>query len=75
MSAQGPQYSIAFATTSNMIIEASDPTSIDKWSPGRPVQARATIPTLKNIDAAKQYLQILVSQTAQKIRNCNNLTV
>jgi len=74
-SSQGPAYSIAFATTSNMIIEASDPASIEKWSPGRPVQARATIPTLKNIDAAKQYLQILVSQTAQKIRNYGNLTV
>lgn len=75
VSAQGPQYSIAFATTNNVLVEASDPSSIEKWSPGRPVQARATIPSLKNIQATQQYLQILVSQTAQKIRNYGNLTV
>ncbi len=75
VSAQGPKYSIAFATTNNMLVEASDPSSIEKWSPGRPVQARVTIPSLKNIQATQQYLQILVSQTAQKIRNYGNLKV
>lgn len=75
VSAQGPQYSIAFATTSNIIVEASDPSSIEKWSPGRPVQARATIPTLRNIQATQQYLQILVQQTAQKIRNYGPVVV
>jgi len=75
VSAQGPQYSIAFATTNNMLVEASDPASIEKWSPGRPVQARATIPSLKNIQATQQYLQILVTQTSQAIRNYGNLTV
>ena len=54
-------------------MEASDPLSIEKWSPNRPVQARVTIPALKSIQAAQQYLQLLVYQTSQKIRNYDTI--
>lgn len=75
VSASGPEYSIAFATSSNILLEATDEASIARWSPGRPVQARATVPTFKNVQATQQYLQVLVQQTAQKIRNYGNLVV
>lgn len=73
VNARGPAYSIAFATTTSIIVEASDDASIEKWTPGRPVQSRATIPTLKSVPATKAYLDMLVQQTAQKIRNYNQV--
>lgn len=76
VSAQGPQYSIAFATVSSIPVEASDPASIEKWSSGkRPVQARVSIPSMRNLQSTKQYMQILVEQTAQKIRNYGSMKV
>ena len=75
VSARGPAYSIAFATTKNILVEASDDLSIEKWTPNRPVQSRATIPTLKSVPATKAYLDMLVQQVAQKIRNYGNTEV
>jgi hypothetical protein len=76
VSSQGPQFSIAFATSQNIIVEASDEASVAQWSTGtRPIQAMATIPSMKNIEASRQYLRVLVQQTSQKIRNYGNLKV
>ena len=75
VSAQGPEFSISFATTENIIVEASDPLSIARWSPGRPVQSRASAPSLKSVQATQAYLNLVVSQTAQKIRLYDNLEV
>jgi hypothetical protein len=75
VSAQGPQISIGFATVTNVPLMASDELSIAKWSPGRPVQARATVPTLNSVAATQTYLNLVVQQTAKKIRNFENVTV
>lgn len=75
VSNQGPAYSISFATVESILVEASDPLSIERWTPTRPVQARVTIPALKSIQAAQQYLQLLVYQTSQKIRSYDTMQV
>lgn len=75
VSAQGPEYAVAFATVENILVEASDDTSIQKWSPGRPIEARVEIPGLKTFESTMQYLNLVVQQTAQKIRVYDNLTV
>ena len=75
VSNQGPEYSISYASTQSIIVEASDPLSIDRWTPNRPVQARVTIPSMKNIQAAQAYLQLIVYQTSQKIRNYDSIDV
>lgn len=75
VSNHGPEYSISFATTSNIICEASDPNSIERWTPNRPVQSRVSVPTLKSAAATQQYLDLVVSLTAQKIRNYGTVEV
>ena len=75
VSAQGPEISTGFATTENIPLQASNDLSISKWSPGRPVQARVSIPALKSVQATQTYLNIVVQQTSQKIRNFEPLTV
>jgi hypothetical protein len=75
VSATGPEYAVAFATLENILVEASDDTSIQKWSPGRPVEARVDNQGLKTFDSTLKYLNLVVQQTAQKIRNYENLTV
>lgn len=71
----GPEFSIAFATSQNIVVEASDPYAIDKWSKGRPIEARISVPTLKSVQATQKYLDLIVQQTAQKIRNYDPVEV
>jgi len=75
VSAEGPQIAIGFATVENILVQASDDLSIEKWSPGRPIQSRATVPSLKSVQATQAYLNIIVQQTAQKIRTYSPVTV
>jgi hypothetical protein len=71
VSHRGPVYSHAFATTANVLCEASDPLSIAKWGHNRPVEARVQAPLLKSVQATQQYLDLLVQLTAKKIRKYN----
>lgn len=71
VSHRGPVYSHAFATTANVLCEASDPLSIEKWGYKRPVEARVQAPLLKSVQATQQYLDLLVQLTAKKIRKYN----
>jgi hypothetical protein len=71
VSHRGPVYSHAFATTANVLCEASDPLSISKWGYQRPVEARVQAPLLKSVQATQQYLDLLVQITAKKIRKYN----
>lgn len=71
VSHRGPIYSHAFATTANVLCEASDPLSIEKWGHNRPVEARVQAPLLKSVQATQQYLDLLVQITAKKIRKYN----
>jgi hypothetical protein len=75
VSAQGPEISTGFMTTENIPLSATNDLSISKWSPGRPVQARVSVPALKSVEATQAYLNIVVQQTSQKIRNFEPLTV
>lgn len=75
VSAQGPEISTGFATTENIPLSASNDLSISRWSPGRPVQARVSVPALKSVQSTQAYLNIVVQQTSQKIRNFEPLTV
>lgn len=68
VSRSGPEMALSFATTENIVVEASDYASITKWTPNRPVQSRISIPALKSVQATQSYLDLLVTQTAQKPR-------
>jgi hypothetical protein len=75
VSAQGPEISTGFATTENIPLSASNDLSISRWSPGRPIQARVSVPALKSVQATQAYLNTVVQQTSQKIRNFEPLVV
>lgn len=66
---QGPKFTFASTTTSKIMVEASNTSSISKWTPGRAVETRIEVPFLNTVEATRHYLALLVQMTGKKIRS------
>lgn len=74
VASRGPVMSYAFTTVSNVICEASDPLSINKWTPKRPVEVRVDAPLLKSVEGTQQFLDLLSQYSGKKIRRFNTIS-
>lgn len=66
---QGPKFTFASTTTSQIMVEASNTSSIKQWTPKRAVETRIDVPFLNTVESLRHYLSLMVQMTGKKIRS------
>lgn len=64
-SSTGPVYRFSFFSTKNTTIEVSDPFSIKKYTPGRPVEIRVNAPWITDLKTGIKYANSLLQYGAK----------
>ena len=64
-SSTGPVYRYTFFITNRTTIEASDPISIAKYTPGRPIETRINAPWIKDVRTGYKYANVLLQYGAK----------
>lgn len=62
---KGPVYRYTFFVTNRTTIEKSDPVSIRKYTPGRPIETRINAPWIHDVRTGYQYADILLQYGAK----------
>jgi len=62
---QGPVYRYSFLATAKTTLAVSDPVSIKKYTPNRPVEIRVNAPWINDIHTGTKYAQTLLSYGAK----------
>lgn len=63
---QGPTFTHAYVSSNKILCVASDPASIARWTPNRPVEARVSASWIKYSRTMQEYLSQLIQLTAKK---------
>lgn len=62
---KGPVYRYSFFITNKTTIEKSDPVSIAKYTPGRPIETRINAPWIRDVRTGYKYADILLQYGAK----------
>jgi hypothetical protein len=73
---QGPMFTHAYVFSSKVLCVASEPASIARWTPGRPVEARVSAGWIKYARTMQDYLSQVIQYTSKKplVFNSNIVT-
>lgn len=72
---QGPTFTHAYVSSNKVLCVASDPASIARWTPGRPVEARVSASWIKYSRTMQEYLSQIIQLTSKKPLSFNTNVV